>query len=187
MALPLLALLPVVAQLAPGLMRALAGDRAGDVTQQVATAVTAVVGSDDPEHVAAAIADPTRAAELRLELERIAAAERQAEVEAETQRIKAILGDVQSARAQTVALAQAGSRIAWMPALVTVALIGMFGAALGWVLNGSIPEQNQRMADTLLGGLYTLATTAVAYWLGTSRGAVEMRQAMVAQQQGHGP
>jgi hypothetical protein len=171
MPLPLAALLPIVASLAPGLVRYLAGDRAAEVASQVSTAVGAVVGSDDPAEIAVAMQDPAKAADLRLELARI-------EQDHETERLRLVLADVAGARGQAVALAQAGSRIAWMAPAVTAAVLALFGAALWVVLTGHIPEANTRMADALLGGIYTLATTAVTYWLGTSRGAVEMRQAL---------
>jgi hypothetical protein len=171
MPLPLAALLPIVASLAPGLVRYLAGDRAAEVAAQVSTAVGAVVGSDDPAEIAVAMQDPAKAADLRLELARI-------EQDHETERLRLVLADVAGARGQTVALAQAGSRIAWMPAIVTVVLLVLFAAVLWVVLHGAIPADNQRLADQLIGGLYTLVTTAIAYWVGTSRGAVEMRQAL---------
>jgi outer membrane lipoprotein-sorting protein len=65
-----------------------------------------------------------------------------------------------------------------MPAIITAVLLALFGWVLWIVTQGAIPADNQRIADQLIGGLYTLVTMGVTYWVGTSRGAVEMRQAL---------
>jgi len=188
MALPLLALLPVVAQLAPGLMRYLAGDRAGDVTRQVATAVQAAAGvaADDAEGLAAALADPARAADLRLELARIEAEQAAAERAAETERMRLVLADVAGARAHNVALAQAGSRLAWMPVYKSIALDAVFVLLLLAVVSGwsglvEMPQSLRDILTLLVGVIVREWSSSNGYWLGTSRGAVEMHQALTGQ------
>lgn len=158
------ALLPLVLQYAPQLAGHLFGPRASDVADEVVATVGAIAGTREPDEVAAVLAaDPAKGAELARDLAEIAARE-------ETARMQAVLADVQHARAT--------HRMHWMPAVVTAVLLALFGAVMWVVLVGAIPADNQRLADQLIGGLYTLVTTAVAYWVGTSRGAVEMRQTL---------
>lgn len=180
----LLPLIPLLAPIIPRIAEWIGGDDAEDVARQVTGVVQAVAGSTDPAAVAAVIADPERGPALAAELARIAAERAKSAEEAQTARIIAALSDTADARKQTVALVASGSRMAWMPALITFALLGLLAGALFVVFTGTIPEANTRLADQLIGGLYTLVTTAVAYWVGTSRGAVEMRQGL--EQAAHG-
>lgn len=65
----MLPLLPLVASLAPSLVKLIAGDSAGEVAGQVAQAATALFGSDEPEKIEAAIAqDPAKALEFKAKL-----------------------------------------------------------------------------------------------------------------------
>jgi hypothetical protein len=171
MPLPLAALLPLVAALAPGLIKHLAGDKAGAVAGQVAAAIRTVAKSDDAVDVELAIADPARAAELRLELARI-------EAEQERAILAATLADVAGARGQTVALAKAGSPIAWGAPAVSVVVLLAFGAALYAVVAQEIPEGSRDMALLLLGGLLGMAQAVVAYWVGSSAGSARKDQAL---------
>lgn len=171
MPLPLAALLPLVATLAPGLIKYLAGDKAGAVAGQVAAAIRTVAKSDDVVDVELALADPARAAELRLELARI-------EAEQERAILAATLADVAGARGQTVALAKAGSPIAWGAPAVSVVVLLAFGAALYAVVAQEIPEGSRDMALLLLGGLLGMAQAVVAYWVGSSAGSARKDQAL---------
>jgi hypothetical protein len=178
MAPALLALLPLVAQLAPGLIRDLAGDRAGDVAQRVTAAVRAVVGGDHPDQLQAAMLDPAKAADLRLELARIEAEERAAERADDMQRLTASLADIASARAQTVELARAGSAIAWGAPIVSAVVLIAFAAAAWLVLTRALPAGSQDVALYTMGSLQTLAAAVVAYWVGSSAGSARKDQAM---------
>lgn len=65
----MLPLLPLVASLAPSLIKLIAGDSAGEVAGQVAQAATTLFGSDEPETIEAAIAqDPGKALEFKARL-----------------------------------------------------------------------------------------------------------------------
>jgi hypothetical protein len=174
----LLPLIPLLAPLVPRIAEWIGGDDAESVAREVADVVTSVAGSTDPAVVAAALEDPARGAEMAMGLARIAADRERAREEAITARLVATLADTANARQQTVQLVQAGSRLAWMPAIITCLLLLTFGSVLGFVFLGTIPDANTRLADQLIGGLYTLVTMAVSYWVGTSRGAVEMRQGL---------
>jgi predicted regulator of Ras-like GTPase activity (Roadblock/LC7/MglB family) len=174
----ILPLIPLLAPLIPRLADWIGGDDAEDVARQVTSVVTAVAGSTDPATVAAAIADPERAGLLVAEMARIGAERERVREEAQTARLAQVVADMANARQQTVQLVQAGSRLAWMPAIITCVLLLTFGAVLGFVFLTTIPDANTRLVDQLIGGLYTLVTMSVSYWVGTSRGAVEMRQGL---------
>ncbi|UXQ89161.1 hypothetical protein [Synechococcus phage MinM1] len=171
MPLPLAALLPLVASLAPGLIKHLAGDRAGAVASEVASAIGAVVGSQDPADVELALADPGRAADLRLELARI-------EAEHERAMLAATLADVAGARGQTVELARQGSPIAWGAPVVSAIVLLAFAAALYAVVAQEIPEGSRELALLLLGGLLGMAQAVVAYWVGSSAGSARKDEAL---------
>jgi len=167
----MLALIPLIASLAPELVRWLAGDKAGDVAGQVANVVRAVTGSDDPAAVQAAIADPAKAAELRLRLAEIAAQAEAAQRQADLDELKAALADTANARQQTVALAQAGSPIAYGAVVVSALVLAAFGATAWLVLTRALPEGSQEVAIYTVGSLQTMAAAVVAYWVGSSAGS----------------
>lgn len=172
---PLLALgisvLPAIAQM-------VGGPRAGRVTEDVKNVFQEVTGTADPEQARAVLeADPGKLDALRIRLAEIALAEANAERQALLEEQRAMLADVQSARAQTLALTQAGSRMAWMPAIITFLVICVFTACVWAVLREAIPQENRDMAFWLVGAIHTMAANVISYWVGTSRGAVEQRQA----------
>lgn len=173
-----LTLAPLLARWIPDIVGWLGGDDAEKVAAGVVGAVQAVAGSNDLTTMAAALEDPSKAADIALGLARISAEREAKRLDTQTAEIVARLKDTADARAQTVALVAKGSRLAWMPAIITFLLLAVFGVTLWVVFTGHIPKDNTRMADQLIGGLYTLVTTSVSYWVGTSRGAVEMRQGL---------
>lgn len=178
MPLPLAAVLPLVASLAPGLIKHLAGDQAGSIAGEVASAIGAVVGSDDPADIDLALRDPQRAADLRLELARI-------EAEHERAVLAATLADVAGARGQTVELARAGSSIAWGAPIVSALVLLAFGLALYGIVAREIPEGSREMALLLLGGLLGMAQAVVAYWVGSSAGSARKDEALRRALPGH--
>lgn len=168
----MLALLPLALQFLPGLARALGGDTVGAVAQQAAGLVATITGTDDPAEAQKRLdANPEVAANLRIRLAEIEAAAAKAERDAHLDEVRAVLADVQSARAQTVALAQAGSAVQWAPVIMSFIVLVAF-AGMGWAVHAkAIPPENKEAAMMMLGNLATLAGTAVAYWLGSSAGS----------------
>ncbi len=64
----------------------------------------------------------------------------------------------------------------WMPPVLTL-ILGLMMAALGVGLFWQeIPGANRDMANIEFGSLLTAFGTAVAYWLGSSRGSAEKQQ-----------
>lgn len=171
MAPALLALIPALAQLAPGIVRHLAGERAGEVAKDVGLALRAVVGSEDPAELELALRDPAKAADLRLELARI-------EEQHETERMRLLLADVAGARAQTVELARAGSVVAWGAPIVSAIVLVAFGAAVWVVLTRQLPAGSQEVALYTLGALQAMAMAVVGYWVGSSAGSARKDAAL---------
>lgn len=168
---PIAALLPLLAGIAPEIIRWIAGDRAGDVAQQVGSVVAAVAGSEDPAVVQAALADPSKAAELRLRLAEIAAEQEEKRRTAELEAMRATLADTASARAQTVALVQAGSRLAWGPVVVSSLVLAGFGLVVVLALFRPIPPGSEALLNILLGNLAAMAMGVVGFWVGSSAGS----------------
>jgi len=187
----MLAILPLIMSIAPEIARWIGGTQAGNVTAAVASAVKAVTGTDDPQAAAAALAaDSGKAAELRVQLAKIAAdaeaAQRQADLEeikaelaadaarrqAELETFRASIADTQSARGQTIELAKAGSSLAWGAPVISLVIVAAFGLML-FILLGTkgIPTENLTIANVLLGTLAAMATQVANYWLGSSSGS----------------
>lgn len=155
-------LIPVALSVLPALAEWLGGARAGDVAERAAGVVRAVTGTDDPAAAAAALSDPAKWAEAQIRLAEIAGQERDA-----------YLADVANARAQTIALAQAGSGIAWAAPVVSVVVtLGFFAAvAMVFLVQREWDERTAGILNVLLGALVLGFGQVVNYWLGSSAGS----------------
>ncbi len=161
------ALIPLALTLAPEIGKWLfgsTGEKTGAAVAQVASAVTGVAEADA---AAAAInADPKLAAQLRIELAKLAAQAETEQHQADIADLTARLADVRDARAQTVALSKDGSAIAWAPAIVTLVVLATFGFVMWTALTRTLPAGSEALLNVLLGTLATMATSVVAYWVG---------------------
>lgn len=163
---PLVPLLGLAAEFVPGLISAVAGDRAGKVAGQIAGAAKAVFGTDDEDKIRAAIAaDPNLALQFQMRL---------VEVELEFRRIEkeelqAVLLDIANARAQTVELARAGSWLAFMPAAISFALLALAAYVIRMVFNGDYAPEQRDLVNIIVGGVAIGGIVQVAnYWLGST-------------------
>ena len=163
------ALIPILLGLVPTLAQYLAGPRAGHIAEQVTQVARDVLGTDDPAAVTAAIADPVKAAELRIRLAEISAAEHQAERQADLDELRATLADTASARSQTVTLAQAGSPIAWGAPVISALVVGGFGGVLYAGAAGGLPTD--AAYAQLVGALAAGFGAVLQYWVGSSAGS----------------
>ena len=151
-------LLPMLIKYAPDLVGLAFGGHAEAVVGKVAKAATAVFGTDDAGAVEAqASADPAKAEAFANKLQ------------AETDSLKAELADVENARATTVALAQAGSSIAWGAPVVSLAVTLGFIAILATMTLHALPDS--AVVNVLVGTLATAFGSVVNYWLGSSAGS----------------
>lgn len=167
-----LALAPLLARYIPDIVGWLGGDDAEQVAGQVISVVQAATGSVDPEVASAALmSDPQRGADLALGLARISAEREKAKDAARLAALQASLADVAGARAQTVALAGSGSKIAFaVPILSIVIVTGFFSCVIMvFLIDKSWDERTANLANVLFGGMLAAFTQVGNYWLGSTR------------------
>jgi hypothetical protein len=174
----LAAWLPLIGVLAPEALRWLAGDKAGDTAARVVDTVRTITGADTPEAALAAIQDPQVAAQLRIRLAEISADLEKVQRQAERDELLARLADVASARSQTIALAQTGSRIAWGAPVVSVLVAIAFGVVAWSVLTRAVPEGSRDIANIIVGGLIVGFQSVINFWLGSSHGSARKDEAL---------
>ena len=162
----------VALDLAPELARWLFGPGSAPVVTAVQDAIGAVTGSTDPDVQVARVADPAVATTLRVQLAQIAAQAAVAADAAQVAAITAVLADVAGARAQTLALVQSGSALSWGAPVVSVVVLVTFGLVVSLVLFRTPPAGSEVVLNVLLGTLGAMATSVVAYWVGSSVGSV---------------
>ncbi len=147
---------------APLLGMAIGGPAGGAIAAGIAAAFSV---ESTPEAVARAIeADPGAA----LKLQELQA--RHAEILATlaAQQYDAQIQDVQDARAK--------HRDHWMPAALTIALAAMVMGIVAALMTVDTPASNAEVIYLIAGQLIGAFATAVAYWLGFSRGSVEKQR-----------
>lgn len=143
-----------LAQFAPQILRWLgASDKAADAAQDVVEIAQAVTGkATGSEALEALRADPSQVLEFRKAL-----AAQEADLD------KAYLADVQHARET--------HRDHWMPAALTIALWLSTSLMLWGLFKYETPPANKEVVYLLVGQVIGAFSTAVAYWLGSSRGS----------------
>lgn len=163
MAIPLLpAALGLASEFLPGLIRHLAGKKAGDVAKVVTDTAAAVTGAKTPEEAMERLRrDAEKQRELRLKL-----AEYEMALEAAEQ------ADRQDARGLTRSLAANKTAIAWAAPVLSAIILIAFGAMVYLVV--VTPEGgNSQVAQILLGALASMAVQVTNFWLGSSRSSQE--------------
>lgn len=166
-------LLGIALNLVPTLAQWIGGDKAGKVAEQVAGAAKAVFGTTEEGSIEKAIAtDPNLALQFKLAIANIEDRERQRSHD----ELLARMQDTQSAREQTVKLAQNGSPLQWGAAIVSFIVVSAFGMVAYMVFNEAIPQQNREMALYLVGQLSGFVGSAVSYWVGSSAGSASKDQ-----------
>lgn len=154
-----------VALAAPVLGTALAGP----VGAAAGALVAAAFGVDaQPDVVAEAVKNDPDAA---LKLKQIEHSHDEALRAMDIDELKAIFSDVQNARV--------AFKDHWMPSVITAALFLLVSVVMGCLLFFAVPETNQRVIDLMLGQIIGAFASAIAYWIGTSRGSA-VKQSMLA-------
>lgn len=100
--------------------------------------------------------------------------------QAELDRLKAVLGDVQDARAKQLEYFHSGSSIAFGPIVVSVVIILGF---VGLSFLAMWPDAVGARSDVtlyLLGAWQSLATAVVGYWIGSSAGSADKSAQLAA-------
>ncbi len=181
----MLPLIPLAIQLAPTIAKWLFGSDSEKMTQQIANVVTSVTGVSEPhteEGTAATEAvlegKPELAIQIQVQLAKIAAdheaeADRAAEAarKADLDALMAQIADTDGARRQTIALAQAGSKIAYGAPIVSALVLITFAVVMTLAFTHSLPPGSETVLTMLLGSLAAMATSVVSYWVGSSAGS----------------
>ena len=162
----------VIGALAPGLASAFGGPLAGIAAKVIADKVLGRPEATE-EEVIEALSSGSLTGEQILALK---TAEQQFQIDLEkidAAREAAAMADTASARQQTVALAEAGSNIAWAPVIIsTVITVGFFAAVYMIVfVDRSWDERVANLLLVLFGALTAEFSRVGSYWLGSSAGS----------------
>lgn len=142
-----------LATFAPKIVKWISGSsKAEAVAQKVVAAAEAVTGKKGDEAQYVLQANPDKVIEFRARL-----------AELEVDLGLAVIADVQQART--------AHRDHWMPWLLTLALAVMVAGTVAGLLLVEVPPGNKEVLYLIVGQLIGAFVTAVAYWLGSSRGS----------------
>ena len=167
--------LPLLLGLAPTVASWIMGDKTGAAIGQITGIARNILGTDDATGIEKAIAaDPNLALQFKMAIIQAEADARRQEFEA----LQAQLADVQSARNQTVKLAEAGSAIAWGSPVVSVLAIAVFGGFVWMLFKQSVPEGMKEALLLLGGSAATGYGMVLSYWLGSSSGSAQKTLAL---------
>jgi hypothetical protein len=145
----------------------LAGDRAGDVAQQILSLGGAITGASDPDEIERRLqADTEKAHEFRMQAASL-------EVELE----KAYLADVGDARDMRLKLAEMGKTDWMMYGVGGVVIIGFVVTVWSAFFAELSPEQRY-LVFSLAGLLGGMSQQVVSYFFGSSRGSAEKTRLM---------
>lgn len=170
MPIPLLAIAGLAAEFLPGIVRHLAGDKAGEVADRIGTTVTKLTGESDPDKASEILrANPDMVIALRRDLAGF-------EVELE----KAYLADRQDARARDVAVHAMGRRN-WradiMLICATASLVYIIYAINGSI--GKISGEVLAIFNMAIGALLKMIGDAFAFEFGSSRSSKDKDAAII--------
>ncbi|SEE51764.1 hypothetical protein [Bradyrhizobium lablabi] len=165
---------PTIGGLLGGLIPFPGGAILGQVAGKVLAEALGVTPTPDAVHTAITSGDPATV--------NAALAAADAKMQAEVDKFKAQLEDVQDARATGIKYAVAGSQVQWAPTAVSVIVgVGFFGT-LALLLKGGI-NFNETIGQVLLiliGSLVSYMNQVVNYWLGSSAGSTDKSNQIAA-------
>jgi hypothetical protein len=142
-----------LATFAPQVVRWVSGsDKAAEVAQKVVDVAETVTGRAGPDAIEALKADPAMVIQFR-------------------QRLAEIGADIERAYLQDRQHARTTHRDHWMPWVLTLTLASMVGLMVGALFMLPTPPENREVVYLIAGQLIGAFSTAVAYWLGSSRGS----------------
>jgi hypothetical protein len=163
--------LGALTDLLPSLATSLFGSKGGAVATAAVQMAAAATGKAQPEAADVIGLPPEQQAALRLQLAQLAAQDAAAQRTSDLDNLKANLADVQSARAQTLGLAQAKSALAWgAPVISAIVTLGFF-AVLWLTFTQTVPDASKTILNMLVGVLAAAFGSVVSYWIGSSSGS----------------
>jgi lysozyme family protein len=184
-------LIGIAAGVVPDIIKLIAGDKTGQLADQVGKAVADAVGTTDAGEAQTTLAaSPTAQATLRQKLAELALEAAKTQNADAGQRAQEALNDTQSARSGLQALATTNSTIAWTAPTISYLVIGGFFAflfVLVWLYWGK-PADNQnnfivQIINIAVGALTAAFATVVNFWLGSSAGSRKKDDANLSLQQ----
>ena len=149
-----------LSKLAPGIGTIIGGPVGALVGGGISLAAKLITGKDQESDVLATLqANPELLAQV---------VNHAKDLEADV--LKARLADVQSARNQTISLAQAGSKIAWGAPIVSCIIMLGFFFCLDLLFFKPVDVEGKTfdLLNQLFGALVVMATAVVQYWVGST-------------------
>jgi hypothetical protein len=184
-------LIGIAAGVLPDIIKLIAGDKTGQLADQVGKAVADAVGTTNAGEAQTKLAaSPAAQVALRQKLAEIALDATRAQNAEASQRGQDALVDTQSARSGLQALATTNSTIAWTaPTISYLVIFGFFAFlfVLVWLYWGK-PADNQnnfivQIINIAVGALTAAFATVVNFWLGSSAGSRKKDDANLTLQQ----
>ena len=184
-------LIGIAMGLAPDIIKLIAGDKTGQLADQVGKVVADTVGTTNAGEAQTKLAaNPAAEAALRQKLAELAIEATKAQNADAGQRAQEALNNTQSARSGLQALATTNSTIAWTAPTISYLVIGGFFAflfVLVWLYWGK-PADNQnnfivQIINIAVGALTAAFATVVNFWLGSSAGSRKKDDANLTLQQ----
>jgi hypothetical protein len=130
-------------------------------------ALHAVTGTEDEAGAQKVLAsDPQKAIDLRARLAEIAAAAQETQRQADRQALAALVR--QPARSPGPQV-RPGDR--WGAPVVSVVVLVSFGTVMWVAMTRALPTGSETIVNMLLGTMAAMATSVVAYWVGSSAGS----------------
>jgi len=154
--------------LAPELAQVLADPANDAIAEQVKKAIQTVTGTTELAAAEQVLSrDPQTAIALRARLAQIAAAAEQAMRQREHQELVTLL----SASAPAASTAQRRTGDQWGAPVVSIVVLATFACVMWAAMTRALPAGSETMVNLLLGTLAAMATSVVAYWVGSSAGS----------------
>lgn len=168
--------LPLLAQLAlqyvPDLLKVFVDDKTGEVAKKAADVVRTIGGSSDPNEAHLAItSDPEKLMAMKVQLADLALRWEEARLRGVIDMARADDADRAGARAAQAAAAERGSPLAWGAAVTSLVVLGAFVSSGYFLATRPVPEGSFQLVVGYFETIKTLATAAVFYWVGSSRGS----------------
>ena len=184
-------LIGIAMGLAPDIIKLIAGDKTGQLADQVGKIVSDTVGTTNAGEAQTKLAaNPAAEAAVRQKLAELAIEATKAQNADANQRAQDALADTQSARSGLQALATTNSTIAWTAPTISYLVIAGFFAflfVLVWLYWGK-PADNQnnfivQIINIAVGALTAAFATVINFWLGSSAGSRKKDDANLSLQQ----
>ena len=168
------AALKVIESLAPTVATALGGPFAGTAVTALENSLGLAPGSGQPAIEKAILAgNPDDLAKVQIAETQLKATIASLGIQEEQLRY----ADVDSARRREIAVRD------YTPEVLLYMSTALVGAAMYMLMTVQVPARNEPLVYSLVGALGVVWTTAVAYFVGSSKGSAEKTQAMIASAQ----